>query len=87
MPVPHVQTPEPEPVKEKKRKGKGKEKKGKDLKEEDAEVKLDHDYLLDRPDAAKSTEKDGIKRFFTFPPQSVGVFFPKISSHFHLERR
>ncbi|XP_055696351.1 dynein axonemal heavy chain 10 [Lutzomyia longipalpis] len=56
--VPHVQTPEPEPVREKKRKGKGKEKKGKDLKEEDAEVKLDHDYLLDRPDAAKLSEKD-----------------------------
>ncbi|GAB0094127.1 Dynein heavy chain [Sergentomyia squamirostris] len=56
--VPHVPTPEPEPVREKKRKGKGKEKKGKDLKEEDAEVKLDHDYLLDRPDATKSADKD-----------------------------
>lgn len=53
--VPHVATPEPEPTKEKRRKGRGgaaaaavKEKRNRgDLKDEDAEVKLDRDFLLD----------------------------------------
>lgn len=55
--VPHVQAaPEPE-VKEKRKKGRGgggggagagnKEKRSRDLKDEDAEVKLDRDFLLD----------------------------------------
>lgn len=52
--VPHVQPSEPEPTKEKRKKGKGaaggnKEKRANrgDLKDEDAEVKLDRDFLLD----------------------------------------
>lgn len=57
--VPHVATPEPEPTKEKRKRGRGgggkadggggkeKQRARGDLKDEDAEVKLDRDFLLD----------------------------------------
>lgn len=73
--VPHVPTPEPEPVKEKKRRGKGGggggagkiDKKappapvaaGKDLKDEDAEVKLDRDFLLESGGGADNLPQSG----------------------------
>lgn len=62
--VPHVQPSEPEPTKEKRKKGRGggvaagnKEKRANrgDLKDEDAEVKLDRDFLLAGGDNAATT--------------------------------
>lgn len=59
--VPHVQAaPEPE-LKEKRKKGRGgagKEKRSRDLKDEDAEVKLDRDFLLDGGDGNNDKEPE-----------------------------
>lgn len=64
--VPHVATPEPEPTKEKRKRGRGggggggggaKEKRNRgDLKDEDAEVKLDRDFLLDGANTATAAD-------------------------------
>lgn len=80
--VPHVQPAEPEPTKEKRKKGKGgggggggnKEKRANrgDLKDEEAEVKLDRDFLMDAESApataagrTRTGRKDVIQTFFS----------------------